>query len=86
MGRHRLSPSSVVRPISFGINPDLLERLDAAARAERVPRSVLLREMVEDGLDRFEAGGVAPVVRLVAPAPAPVVDLAERRGSGPAIH
>jgi hypothetical protein len=87
MGRPRLSAPGVVRPISVGIPPDMLERLDAAARSERVPRSVLMRELIGDGLDRLDAGGLTPVVALVEPAPvvAPVVDLAERR-HGPAIH
>jgi hypothetical protein len=86
MGRPRLSAPGVVRPISVGIPPDMLERLDGAARAEQVPRAVLLRQMVDDGMDRLEAGGMAPIVRLVEPEPAPVVDLAEWRRSGPAIY
>ena len=51
----------------------MLERLDGAARSERVPRSVLMRELIGDRLDRLDAGGLTPTVRLEEPEPAPVL-------------
>lgn len=58
--RTRVTPPAVVKPISFGIDPAMLERLDAAARRERVSRSVLIREMIADGLRQLDVGGPAP--------------------------
>lgn len=40
---------------------ELLARLDLAARRERVPRSVLFRELLADGLDRLEAAHTAAI-------------------------
>ena len=84
MGRPRLA-DGLTRPVTVAITPALLARLDRAAEAEAVPRSVLVREMVADGLDRLEGG--APRTPAPAPAaiPTPYTTPIPAR-SGPAIH
>ena len=59
MGRPRMQPPDVVRPVSIGLSPEMLDRLDLAARSERVSRSCLVRELIGDGLDRLAVGGAA---------------------------
>lgn len=51
-----MQPPDVVRPVSIGLSPEMLERLDLAVRRERVSRSCLVRELIEAGLDRLEGG------------------------------
>ena len=84
VGRPRLA-DGLTRPVTVTITPALLDRLDRAAEAEAVPRSVLVREMVADGLDRLEGGAPRTVEPSPAPIPTPFTTPIPTR-PGPAIH
>lgn len=45
---------------SFTVHPEQLARLDRVARERHISKSVILREAIEEKLDRLEGG--APVL------------------------
>ena len=60
MTRPRTQPPDVVKPVSVSLTPELVDRLDAAARRQQVSRSLLVREFVQAGLDNLDAEPVEP--------------------------
>ena len=51
----RTKPPDVVKPVSVSLTPELVGRLDAAARRQHVSRSLLVREFIAAGLDGLNA-------------------------------
>lgn len=49
---------------SFTVHPDQLARLDKVSRERHISKSVILREAIEEKLDRLERG--APVIEAAA--------------------
>ena len=51
----RTKPPAEVRPVSVSLSPEMVDRLDAAARRQNVSRSLLVREFIAVGLDELDA-------------------------------
>ena len=54
MTRPLHQPPDVVKPVSVSLSPELVDRLDAAARRQNVSRSLLVREFIAAGLDELD--------------------------------
>ena len=49
MTRPRTQPPDEVKPVSVSLTPELVDRLDIAARRQKVSRSLLVREFIAAG-------------------------------------
>ena len=45
----RTQPPAEVKPVSVSLSPEMVDRLDAAARRQQVSRSLLVREFIAAG-------------------------------------
>ena len=54
MTRPLHQPPDVTKPVSVSLSPEMVSRLDIAARRQKVSRSLLVREFIAAGLAELD--------------------------------